>query len=236
MTTGGTVHFTLRLSDGREFRMITTNSFLDLIQDDAFLTEKPEAVNRIIENWKDIIADSQGKKDYYFANSVATAGIYPDAYGLVVVDFKSHTILSCLREKTLTDFNSAHLWIYENMMIEKHDSSDWDRIVALFTSGRIHGYNIKGKFVPFKPWSHKQPFNKERAEHWMQSDIKQFHNFRNYAIDLKPFTLEDFWGENKDPYFSSKFPPDKKQRMINRIRELGFIISPAELAHWDDED
>lgn len=115
---GGNLAWTIRLSDGTQYRMDRwTNSLPQLHLNPAFLDESPEGINKALAAWREMKADwdenhERGTYEHLMTQSYAPYpfGLRPSEYGLIVTCFKTKTILSLQGYTDLSRITEMRLW------------------------------------------------------------------------------------------------------------------------------
>lgn len=145
---GGNLAWTIRLSDGTQYRMDRwTNSLPHLHLSPAFLDETPEGVEKALSAWlvmKEDWEENRESGDYQHLMTRSYApypfGLRPSEYGLVVTCFKTKTILSLQGYTDLSSITEIRLWTgpdCDSVFPGRRELSE-----ALRAAGRIASYSF----------------------------------------------------------------------------------------------
>lgn len=207
---GGSLAITIRQSNGKEYRMLRwTNSLPNFITNPKFFKEDKQWFKDYMEPWFDMKKDYEQNKttgkfklnmtDCYFPYSY----LAPADYGLVVIDFKTKTLLTM---QGYSDLNSIMLH-KKGGFIDKWTQKNYNE---LKNAGLIKGYSIydrlKKNFKLLKTpnLSEKNPF------------VFAMIHFKNAGWTYKRF--ED--------------TQNGKNAFKKKIMLLGFKLSKTEEKMW----
>lgn len=252
---GGAVAWTLRLRDGTEYRMkVWTNPIPGLVQDLDFLTEKPEAIYRIVNPWMARKADWEENRltgSYRIGDTPIFApyphGLFPCDYGLIVTDFKTRKFFSYQGYSTLDQIPALRLQYPDDIA---NEDSKTDTLKTFIAANRIRHYRlfarneaVAKKIASSHPGTRYSPLRIGRLEQTVLvpgstpyaslietcdrlkvDTLDRPISYPAAVIDLSPFTYERF---------------DTRARgcetLLARVRDLGFSLSEAEEKGWEEQ-
>lgn len=224
---GGSIAITLREKDGTEYRMMRwTNIIPYFVCHPAMINGDKAHIEEFLDQWKKMKQDSFSKKYEFPMTKVYepydNACLHPDSYGLVVIDFVNHIILSM---QGYCGINVKHV---SCILLNKNFYYDEDEIKVikqLCNDGRaeLEVFDVKS--------STKSLTKIISYEHLLQLlNEQQIERGASFAtskliVDMKPFAVE-------------KFEETKKgsKALRKRVLELGFKLSRAEINAWNEWD
>ena len=234
---GGTTSITLRKPDSTEFRMTRwTNSMPWGVCNPRMFNADEKHMDEYLHQWLKMKDDWDrnhigGKfenemTDCYFPS----AGLAPCGYGLTVVDHVNNVILDMQGYTSFHNMNVAGIALditktdegrYECRM----DDSNFLCFKEFLEDDRIVGVEVINKEkngldvipLPTKDLS-------KLVDIIGNYDNPLKNKWFNFALDIHPFTIERF----------EECDSAETERMRQRVLELGFVLTDAENAEWDD--
>ena len=257
---GGNLAWTLRLSDGTEYRMDRwTNSMPSLIVNPDFLDEKPQAIEEALESWlkmRDDWTRNKGKGPFELPMTPVYApypfGMKPSEYGLVVTDFQTKTFLSLQGYTSFESFFPVRA-IYGNgknqFFGDKQERMDLFGSLGRLGKGYLmvrtaqdtepfaeRGYKVELEEGPFPVYRVTIP----KGEDWKQVEalcdtvrmLSEMREKKSFIHD-NPITHGDV-AVDLSPFTFQSFPETLEgyQALYARIQELGFDLSESEHQAW----
>lgn len=221
---GGTISITLRKSDGTEYRMQRwTNIMPYYLSHPKLYEENEDHISEFLKKWIDMRQDYEKHKDdkkfeikgtdEYFPSD----GMVPIGYGIVVIDMKNKVILDCFQDyHSIGKLSCIKLISMLNNKFSNLHTDEIDEYRYLISSHRIKNavdYVKKGEKFIIKNYPIPNTF-----EELMQ--FSQDHQYNgDFKIDTKPYTIERYeYGDT--------------EKVLNRIRSLGFSLSEEEEKSW----
>lgn len=225
---GGTVGFTIRTADNREHRMLRwTNTLPAFFHNVRFINGDQRHIDDYLKRWYDMVdAYKMGDTskvpmaDVY----VPDAGLYPCEYGLVLVDFPSHTILNMQMYAHLNviDGSGVSLALMDYERDESHpfykltpkDTGNFDRYKALFEERKV------------------SQVRRSYGEEWKPAESITIQEFGQYDRDGRAYldALLDMSPWNIVNYEDSE---GGVIDMMKKVIELGFVLTPYEEKQWN---
>lgn len=153
-------------------------------------------------------------------------GLNPIQYGLIVVDYKTHTILDCQSYSGVGSIDAAgvELALMEHDDLQNgHDSrpfyrpsdEEYQRYQALFDSNRI-------KQVRLRDFSCIDAPPKMTIRDFVEKD-ELSDRYRSAELDMSPWTVKRF--RQSVEGFSA---------MKQEVLKLGFVLTQEENDHWEE--
>jgi hypothetical protein len=251
---GGNLAWTLRLSDGTEYRMDRwTNAMADLIINPLFFQEDKAHINECVDSWLAMKEDWEKNKDtgnYKLPQTGVYApypyGMKPSEYGIVVSDFHKGVFLT---NQGYTGFDRIDLhWVmmgdrdtYARMRPERYEN-----IMRFAESGRVKAYSLLAK-------------NEETAQHLLtlpgaylvEGQTHKLIEVRlpgdtgldnlekiNAALPthIKDKIFHGWMILDTGPFTVEEFEPTSEgwTKMLARVLDLNFFLSHDELAAWEE--
>ncbi len=211
---GGTIGFTIREKNDQEHRLfLWTNLFPYFLNNVKFIEEDEEHLKEHLQDFHDRAENSN-------------AGLYPVQYGLIVVDYPSHTILHSQSYSHVGAIEPAGvaLAIMDNgeKMHPLHvlDGTEFKRYEALFSSGRVKKVANFVTGVGFEEVDAAGLTMEEFAE----SAGMRLDSRHEYAIlDMSPWKVTEFYGSVAE-----------QEKMRDAVRALGFVLTEQEETAWQE--
>ncbi len=221
---GGNVGFTIREEDGKEHRMCRwTNSTPDFINHSKFIEKDKEHLNDYLNTWYEMVEDYNGSQELPMSSCyVPGACLAPDGYGLIVVDYKTNTLLHL---QGYTNYgrllpSSINIATYDESPEAKEKIEDCKKLI---TTGKI---------------TKARAFSKELNEHFIE--IKDFDQVllsisERFSTDEKRTLLCDLIID-MNPWVIKRFDEDAEgvKNFKNEVLSLGFILTEEENKQWDE--
>lgn len=252
---GGNLAWTLRLSDGTEYRMDRwTNPMPIAIQDPAFLAEDPKAISEALDAWIAMNADWEANResgDFEHPMTPVYApypfGLRPSEYGAVVTCFKTRQILSL---QDYTHFGQIMpLRLLFGPGAESATPAEVKQFEKLRLDGRISSYRFvvrsNATALAFEAQGHAILRKDIRpGEAWWEITIE---GDADYAALEALCAAQRGWGSggpdlvggeatvDLSPFTLTDFPVSAAgyRAMLTRILELGFVLSDDERKDWE---
>jgi hypothetical protein len=213
---GGNCAVTLRTPDGTVYAMDRwTNTLPWGFTNLKFITKDPGHIADYLKQWLEMKEDWEKHKDtgkYELPMTSVYApfpyGIRPSEYGIVVVDMVNNVILSHQNYSTIGLIHQISAVLHED---------DRERLITLAHARKILGMIARKNTIQGRKRSAKfyiEDLNRRVVEHDMSG-------FGSYVIDMTPFVVEDY----RDRGF---------RQMLERIKELEFMITPEEEKDWQE--
>lgn len=233
---GGSIAVAIRESDGTEHRMTRwTNSLPWGICNNKMLSEDRGAIDQYLDQWLSMKSDwdlnnATGKFKFPMTECYLPGpGLVPVEYGLVVLDFKTNTILSHQGYTSLDKMlaSSINLEIQGGSWNDK--DSDFHRALDFFKAGKIKTASIMGKDgledIPIPSWLLDTP-TAENLTKFIKDGCKRLFSFKSlYFLNvcLEPFNFIDY-------RVTDGTPTD----LYLKVKELGLVLSDDEEAGWKE--
>jgi hypothetical protein len=210
--------------------------------------EDPAFIADFLKTWLEMSDDYERNKDTgHFVNDMTECyvrynhGLVPDEYGLVVIDYINHIILTSQYYTSIGILNSIHFRQeaeYPNLV--PYEDTYTKQFCDLWDAGHVTRVDACPSIYAEvrKAFRKKDQHNYENVN-WLDGNtasevmeiidpLKGLWEYTFY-IDPRPFVIENF-REGKG-FFDNETGNDWS-RMYNRILELGFILTPEEEAIW----
>lgn len=225
---GGSIAITLREPDGTQHRMIRwTNIMPHFICNRLMVQKDDDHIQDFMYLWRDMKEDwDRNHESGQFVNNMTdvyvpydNACLYPHGYGLVVVDLEHGILLSMQGYTSLAKIYqvSIKLALRGGIMDGEDGLSDVKRLKAFYDAGKItHWRNVN------VPAEHPLPDSFEELLQLVSDDVHA-NEFLNFELDLSPMVLEEY-----------EESAEGCEALRDRVLELGFILSDAENAKWDE--
>lgn len=229
----GTLAITLREPDGTEHRLLGWNTVASSFMRAGIPEGDPGAIAQVLGSWTRMRADFEengpaGPFRYRNTDWFAPPGLLaPAEYGLLVVDLAERVILDGQEGHPL---DQVPLYSVIEDLEETEAgftcraASDTHRFFELYRAGRVGTLYLPtaGSMVDLPEG---EPENLLRFLCESRKGLSfQTHLRSWFRLNIAPLRLERF------DYTS----PREMRRMRKRIRELGFVLSPAESRRWRD--
>ena len=229
----GTLAITLREPDRTEHRLLGWNTVAPSFMRAGIPEGDPAAIAHVLGSWTRMRADFEkngpdGPFHYRNTDWFAPPGLLaPEEYGLLVVDLAERVILDGQEGHPLD-----HVPLYRAIEdLEESEAgftcregSDTHRFYELYRAGRVGTLYLPtaGSMVDLPAGEPEKLLRFLAASRTLLSF--QTHLRSWFTLNIAPLRLERF------DYTS----PREMRRMRRRIRELGFVLSPAESRRWRD--
>lgn len=240
---GGTVAFTLRTPGGEEYRMLRWTNILPYYVTNMKLCEKdPEHIRETLSTWRDLKADYESGPPYRNNMTEVYAPydnrqLYPQGYGLVVVDMEKNAILSMQGYTLVGDVRAGTFMLILEALSQDPDveipadEEHFTRFMAFAKAGRLKSWLLDTEAGYM---AHEVPPLETLMGGLLKVAASRFTSRRpsagfflvsdsSFEVDMSPFTVERF------PETSEGIR-DFKQRVL----DLGFELSPEEEQGWAD--
>lgn len=226
---GGTVGVTIRRADGREHRMARwTNPLGHIFLNLKFIEGEDSFFDEYISMWDDMREDwLDNHRTKQFRHDMTPCYgdwpyLAPVSYGLVVIDYKTKTILHSQGYSSMVEFHASDFLrepIYAGL-----DQWPEPKTLALCKSGRVMRAKWDDGTEEFMPAGTLTGWEEEvtRLEETTDGSVNARWSSR-YVVDINPWKVERFGEDGTDIV-----------AMKNRLEELGFAITDEEEAHWGD--
>lgn len=259
---GGSLAWTLRLSDGTEYRMNRwTNEMPHLIVHPDFLDEKPERISECLSSWLDLKADwEENRESGVFRNQIAGVyapypyGLRRSEYGLVVTDFQSRTILT---HQDYSDLSRIMLpWIQFGCAPDRNMLGYFDRATAFERVGRVKHFEmiVEGEDIARALEELGARFETSARGNSLLAKIPGTVSLADLHAATRAIVARarDAWMLDPEcnprcysaamvfdpaPFSIENFSrfPDGWRRMHARIRDIGLALTPREAGTWEAE-
>lgn len=232
---GGSLGFTIRKADGTEHRMCRwTNATPEFINSEKFLNEDEEHFSNFMLAWNDMREDFlSGKNEHNMTMVYAPYPfLAPMDYGLVVVDYKTKTILSLQGYTSYGRLlaSSVIMAIRHSDRPSEEDLECIENFESLYKAGRIKQVN---GYLPEKDF---EPTTVELPDFALGLDeikglVHASKKFKlidgvvwsEFPIDMSPWKIIDFEESGSGVAALRK-----------AVEDLGFIITTEEEEHWKE--
>jgi len=221
---GGTIAVTIRRADGREHRQARwTNPLSYLFLNLGFIEGDDSYFDEYIARWDEMRADWLANHiggDYRFQMTSCYGDwthLAPTGYGLVVVDYKTKTVLHSQGYSALTSFLSSTF----SKDCGYAGIEEWPEpsVVALVKAGRVS----RKTWVTDKGWKDQGKVLDWHEEANRAGSLGSRMVMCNYPVDMGEWTFERF-GEH----------PDDLVKFWNKLVDMGFEFNEEEEAAWDE--
>jgi hypothetical protein len=235
---GGEIGFTLRQSNGEEFRMSRHTNWTPWAIDNVRLAKKQSShIRAIKKQWLEGLTLPEKKKNIYHHSPY----LAPAEYGLVVVDLKKNKILDC---------NHYHHFAHMNGICLKNEYDSYsfasrDKLLGIkaFTeskdgdAARFYEFHKAGKIKSVtklnEATSRWEPIDLD-INSWPIEDVveklinvnikgKGWYNICNFVLDMSPLEYVSF-EESQEGWAEFR----------QAVLDLGFKLSEKELKIWSD--
>lgn len=213
---GGSIGFTIRTADGKEYRQCRwTNIMPAFFHCVEFLREDPEFIKEFVKNGEDL-RKAYMARDFEEAPMAKVYGpnmrLAPVAYGLIVVDLKTKTILS---QQDYCDIG-AH-WCSAPATLHRHRQQDqYERVKKLFEAGKIQ------RACDYPPYA-VEDYKEYDVSSW--EAFSKVEDFVGYLkVDVTPFDVKNFQTYDKE----------QGELMKQTILDLGFTLTKREERVWSE--
>ena len=205
-----------------------------------FYQEDPDFIADFLKSWLDMSADYERNKDTgKFENDMTECyvkhnhGLVPDEYGLIVIDYVNHVILTSQYYTRIGMMSSVGLMAdLEGCVIyDKDDETEVHQFSQLWDDNRIQRVDSvsRDRKIRKRGWEKDvQTLAGKTADEVLEIIKKDEYDF-NFYFDTNPFVIEDF---REGEGFFYKETGEDWRRFHDRILELGFILTPEEEAIW----
>lgn len=214
---GGSIGFTIREENGKEHRMCRwTNVTPGFFNNIRFINKDPEYLNNFLKTWQDFVEDYKlHKKDKKFVHNMTD--IYapypflaPIEYGLIVVDYKTNTVIHSQNYSSIDKFLAIGLY---------DDEEKLETCKELMDEKRITGYEAWDRLKKEDIINKKKNINlSEAIELSKNSDIA----YLTLYVDSKPWTFHRYKNDNVNGWNQFK----------KHILDLGFKLTKKEEKIW----
>lgn len=242
---GGAIGFVVREENGTEHRMCRHTNNFPWYTDNIGLAEKdPGHLQKWLDGWETLKGWYKNERGQTKADwLVPYAGLNPVEYGLIVVDYKTNTILDmnnyhqvgnlsmvCLANDIeitkVTDKKTKQ----EGFSIQMHPDGEAHTLHQFVEAGRVpkmwwYEPKARGKKAPLV---RKEMDMKGRPAmefftliHEYKKDRSDKKRYYNFELDLSPFTVESF---EKDG--------EGVRKLKQRVLDLGFKLTKKEEKVW----
>lgn len=198
---GGFVEITLRERNGKIHKMSRyTGSVSHFIDNDKLFEMDRKHIEKYTQKG---IYDDEAK-------------LAPEEYGIIVVDLKTKTILSC---NDYTSFGKTSLVSMrldnENRNVITEDSNSATIFKRLFDKGYVIGYYTfkdKENLTKVDTWGEVENMIKDERKHGIL-----------FKIDPPGWTIVNYKGDSKS-----------LSQMKDKVKELGFELTESEESDWNE--
>ncbi len=183
-----------------------------------FIEENKRHLSMYLRTWRDMVEDyTSGRNALSMAEVyVPEAGLIPSSYGLIVADYKTHTILDGNCYSTIGIIHSIKAWTAKKDREDKVDQrgyNDYRLIKDFFDKKRI-----KEAYV--MPRHRKTPL--DLATLTFDKFAGTIDDYHEIVLDMSPWTLKRFDRRNAESMI----------KMREEILALGFELTNGEKAAW----
>ena len=231
---GGSLAVTLREPDGTEHRTYrSTNTLPWFITNMRFVNKDPEHVKEYLKTWYERRADYEAHKedgkfklpmsDFYAPYPF----LAPISYGLVVLDMTSNNVLHYQGYTNFERIYAAGI-LYDMKKASKVE--DPIGMNAFYTDpGHCEATRLREFFDAERiicGLDHEKGVSIVTGDQSLDGLVKlvKLKPHIEFAIDMSPFRFVKYGAQD----------PDEAQRMREKIRELGFVLSDEENKIWDE--
>lgn len=229
----GTLAITLREPDRTEHRLLGWNTVAPSFMRAGIPEGQPEAIAHVLGSWTRMRADFQengphGPFRYRNTDWFAPPGLLaPEEYGLLVVDLAEGVILDGQEGHPLDEVPLYRAFgdLEESEAgFTCREESDTHRFFELYRAGRVGRLYLPtaGSTVDLPPGEPEKTLRFLAASRKLLSFDTHLRSW--FTLDIAPLRLERF------DYTS----PKEMRRMRRRVRELGFVLTPAERRRWNE--
>ena len=206
----GSIGVTIRDVDGNEHRMCRwVNSIPDFIRNVKLINKDPKHLDDYLAVWQDMV-EEHSTGNY---KKVSVASMYapypflaPRGYGMLVVDYKTNTILHSQNYSSLESFGRGHIALAITSADPNgaDDPDELNEIKELYDAGRLGTVATWGELLA-------------------TSEQGQGHPVK---IQFNPWTMHEFPGAARDGH--------GLRDMRQAVKDLGFVLSPEEETIWSN--
>lgn len=233
---GGSIAVTWRKLDGTVVKMSRwTNVLPWALTNLGLITDDEKHVDAYLKSWFEMKDDWDANKDAKQFKLPMTDSYFPyfllapDGYGLVVVDQVNKVILHSQGYTSIGDVIQSSVLLdvvqeKKDGQIDIDEDSDAARFFALLEAGKVTGREWWGDGDGKKEILPETRTSKEIVE-----DIKRDYNnktrqlgFGSWIVDMSPYKVERF----------AEYDFQAAQAMYNRVKELGFVLTPEDEVGW----
>lgn len=250
---GGNIAIIIRDQEGKEHKMCRwTNPFPDFINNIRFIQANEDYVQNYLQQWYNMVKEYEDHKNGIkvlpkfspVVSYVTNGGILaPIHYGIVVIDYKTKTILHMQGYGSVGSIDMAQIWLMHDDRMQFIDSKGketnyaekWlDDFKKLYDAGLIKSISVWDRDKD--PKIQEISFNKENfpkmqtIEGFMkavdkESGIGQNRKSRLFKVNL-----------NMDPWTVKRFEESKEglKEIKEAVLELGFKLSQEEEEAWNN--
>lgn len=237
---GGRVAVTLREPDGTEHRMVRwTNSMPFYICNTKMLRADREHIDEYLSQWRLMKDDWErnhktGKFEHNMTDFYVPYDgncLYPQGYGLVVVDLKENQLLSYQGYTNFTQIGAARIQMETRprgiMPSVKEEKEAWQKALADPNSdlNRLKAFYDEGRIDSIGNWT-----GDPTVEYSVPTDfenlrivINNMQGWVSFNLDLRPLTVADF-----NDY------DIRSARVMYKFVQENFELSEEEEAGWQD--
>lgn len=227
---GGSIGFTIREKNGREHRMSRwTNSFPFFLNNVKFIEEDEAHLREYLQVWYGMV-EAYASGDLTEAPMadayVPGACLRPDQYGLILVDYPSHTVLTCQSYSHVGAIDPSGVALAmmanEGKMhpVREHDKAELKRYEALFSTGRV---NKTASFVAGVGFEEADAVGLTMEKFSESAGMRLGRRYEYAILDMSPWKVVQF-REDAAGY----------EKMRDEVRALGFALTQQEETAWQE--
>jgi hypothetical protein len=255
---GGNLAWTLRLSDGTEYRMDRwTNAMSELITNPLFYQEDKSHIDACLESWLGMKEDWEKNQDTgNFEHNMTKVyapypyGMKPSEYGIVVTDFINKVLLTNQQYTSFDVIDVYWLTLGEREFFMRMYPERYENIMKFVQGGLVRKYSYFARSKKAVEYLHTTQagwlFDKEPRDDsmgdWVEvclpgtmtfEQIEQL--FDDLPKDIKDDVIMGRAVLDTAPFTVEEYNPtsDGWTDMLARVRELGFTLSDDEIAAWE---
>jgi hypothetical protein len=230
---GGSIGFTIREENGTEHRMCRwTNPTPGFINHSKLIECDKNHLDEYLKTWYDMVAEFESGE--YKNKQMTMADVYapnpflaPMSYGLIVVDYKTKTILHLQGYtsygRILPSSLSLALLNVENGWDEEESRNEVNDFKHLFETGRIKKAEVIAEEGGLKEIDISEMKYEEVLEQCTARSASKGTRFYMIKLDMSPWTVKRF-KENSNGVQSFK----------TEVLNLGFVLTEEENKIWKD--
>ena len=253
---GGNLAWSLRLSDGTEYRMDRfTGAVSELIINPDFFQENGVHISDCLKTWVEMKDDwtlNNASGNFQLPMTPVYApypfGLKPSEYGIVITDFQNKVVLS---NQQYTSLNSIPIhWVRSGDVdtFRRLYPERYSNIMRFETEGKVSAYSVQSKnqastdYLLSVPGAStgKQAIAPALTKVHLPGTlgIKGFENvLTNLPDDVRKNTFADEMILDTSPFSVETFLPDAEGwiKMLARVIDLGFSLSDDEMEAWAEQ-
>lgn len=254
---GGNLAWTLRLSNGTEYRMDRwTNALSELITDPLFFNEDEKHIQTCLESWLAMKEDWEANKDTgKFEHNMTKVyapypyGLKPSEYGIIITDFANGVFLS---NQGYTSFDADDLYWIDNGrdFLKSYRPEVLERLLARITDNKIRHYEVVAEsqkaaedlLSVFSGRIHEGLSSKEIIVHLDgQTPLESLEDHFGPKKTILPSfkrPSRDYYAlraiRDTSPFVFEEYEPTAEgwTAMLERVKSLSFSLSDEEEQAW----